>query len=119
MMDNVQMIRGQAAQIQMEKKPLPAMSHLSPLRSVLARPAGCARGSSSPELAGSDTNPAPPYGHKTAPNVTPALQDPPQPHSSNPPPAQGHGLPAQGSGTGGSPRGFFPILVLLPGELRG
>lgn len=36
MMDNVQMIRGQAAQIQMEKKPFPAMSRLPPLWSVLA-----------------------------------------------------------------------------------
>lgn len=38
MMDNVQMIRGQAAQIQMEKKPFPAMSRLSPLWSALAVP---------------------------------------------------------------------------------
>lgn len=54
MMDNVQMIRGQAARIQMEKKMLPAMSHLSLLWSPLARPAGCAPGSSSPELVGSN-----------------------------------------------------------------
>ena len=119
MMDNVQMIRGQAAQIQMEKKRLPAMSRLSPLWSVLARLAGCARGSSAPELVGSDPNPTSSYGRKTAPNVMPALQDPPQPRSSNPPPVQRHGLPAQGSSTGSSPQGFFPILVLLPGESRG
>lgn len=76
MMDNVQMIRGQAAQIQMEKKTLPAMSRLSPLWSLLARAAGCAHSSSAPELVGSNPNPAPSYSQKTAPNVTSVLQDP-------------------------------------------
>lgn len=74
MMDNAQMIRGQAAQIQMEKKSLPAMSHLSSLWSVLAQ--ACAHGSSSPELAGPSTNPASPYGHYTAPKGMPVLQEP-------------------------------------------
>lgn len=119
MMDNVQMIRGQAAQIQMEKKTLPAMSRLSPLWSLLARAAGCAHSSSAPELVGSNPNPAPPYSQKTAPNVTSVLQDPPQPHLLNPPPVQGHSLPVQGSGTGSFPQGFFPILVLLPAESWG
>lgn len=119
MMDNVQMIRGQAAQIQMEKKLLPAMSRLSPLWSVLARAAGCSHGSSSPELVGSNTNPASPYNRKTAPNMMPVLQDPSQPRLSNPSPVQGHGLPAQGSGTGSSPAGFLPhLLSCSQGSLR-
>lgn len=52
MMDNVQMIRGQAARIQMEKKPFPAMSRLPPLWSALARAPGSAHGSFFPELGG-------------------------------------------------------------------
>jgi len=112
MMDNVQMIRGQAAQIQMEKKPLPAMSRLSPLRSAPGRAAGCAHGSSSPELEGPNTSPAPPHGHRTAPNTVPAMRDPSRPRSPKPPPVRGHGSPAL-------PRGPCPVRVSLPGEPRG